>query len=373
MPNNIISSMKLNATITHHPEDVPSQDFIKTTVTDRVTSMNDEESSTSPTVFDRITSINNDEQCVTNSSEVPERNMSMNEEGTSASSTIPDRIRSVDDAKEESVLSSTVSVSNRAVENKDKEEGSTQKVTKIKNLNADEAVAIHQLLSFNKSVLSPVLAHRDFADASIDEIPLLLGNRQLKNSFPIKLYSLLERSEADGYSSIISWTKHGRAFNIYNFALFVKKIMPIYFYQTKMSSFIRQLSTYGFHKITGETNLDKDSYYHELFLRGREDLCPWITRQKKRSLIIGPDSEPDFFNFKPMPVSLKMTTVAKPVQYYQPPPHQQPQQQQPQINIFNINNINMMQAQQQVQQYEHQNHFILPRKSLLESIVRKLN
>jgi len=411
MPNNIIAPIiKSDPTVIHHSEDVLNQEYKKTTVPDRITSSNDEECPISSRVPDRITSSHNEEESTTPCSDAPDRIMGIkeDEEGSHTSSTVPDRIMSIDDDKEVgSAMSSGVSdcVLDKTDKGDENSKPKMEKETKIKNLNADEAVAIHQLLTFNKSVLTPVSIHRDFANVSAEEAPLLLGiNRPLKNSFPIKLYSLLDRSQVDGYSTIISWAEHGRSFKIYNFNLFVKKIMPIYFYQTKMSSFIRQLSTYGFHKITADHNPDKESYYHELFLRGREDLCPWIVRQKKRSLIIGPESEPDLYKFKPMPVSSKTTTVAKPVQYYQPQQQQLPQQQlpqqqlpqqlpqqqlqylpqqqlqhlppqqlqhqpqqQPQINIINIDGINMMHVMPQPTKA------MLPRKSLLEAIKGKWN
>ena len=146
---------------------------------------------------------------------------------------------------------------------------------------------------------------RDFSRISNKEIPststdIVDCNRQIENLFPVKPYSLLERSEMDGYSSIISWSKHGRSFKIYNRCLFCKNIMPLFSYQTQMASFTRQLSTYGFHKIVSENNIDKGSYYHELFLRGRGDLCSLIVRQKKQTLLISPQTEPDLTKFDPM-------------------------------------------------------------------------
>lgn len=213
-----------------------------------------------------------------------------------------------------------------------------------RKLNDNETLAIHQLLNFAKnSPLQRKLVdkakdkskhYRDFAKATEEEISSIFekengGKRnkhRLKESFPIKLYLILERSEIDGYSSIISWASHGRSFRIHSQNLFLKKIMPRFFFQTQMSSFIRQLSTYGFHKIVNENNKDMNCYYHELFLRGREELCPLIMRKKVRSLITAPELEPDFSKFDPMNklspkqipkssnnnVSLSCNTLSKP-------------------------------------------------------------
>jgi hypothetical protein len=46
----------------------------------------------------------------------------------------------------------------------------------------------------------------------------------------------------------------------------VKNVMPKYFDQSKMPSFLRQLNVYGFKRL--EKGLDKGGYYHRLFVRG---------------------------------------------------------------------------------------------------------
>lgn len=233
-----------------------------------------------------------------------------------------------------------------------------------RKLNANETLAIHQLLNFaNKSPLPRKAVdmpphYRDFSKTTEEEMSSVFGKEnggkfnkhRLKESFPVKLYLILERSEIDGYSSIINWTSHGRSFKIYSQNLFLKKIMPRFFFQTQMSSFVRQLSTYGFHKIVNENNKDMNCYYHELFLRGRGELCPWITRQKVRSLITSPELEPDFSKFNPMPtlspktipkstktnVSLSCSSMLKPItlapKSIQYSPHIQIQQRQHEQN-----------------------------------------
>ena len=118
--------------------------------------------------------------------------------------------------------------------------------------------------------------------------------------FPVKLHFIIERGEEDGYSSIISWSPHGRSFKIHNDVLFVEKVLPLYFFQTKMSSFTRQLRMYGFHKIKNKYNVDKGCFFHELFLRGRPGLACGIARLST-PCSAARKNEPNLYDFCPMP------------------------------------------------------------------------
>ncbi|OEU20893.1 hypothetical protein FRACYDRAFT_155230, partial [Fragilariopsis cylindrus CCMP1102] len=72
-------------------------------------------------------------------------------------------------------------------------------------------------------------------------------------------------------TSTVSWLSHGRAFLVRRPTEFTSKIMPRYFRQTKLTSFQRQLNLYGFRRLT--QGADSGAYYHELFLKGRPQLC----------------------------------------------------------------------------------------------------
>ena len=61
-------------------------------------------------------------------------------------------------------------------------------------------------------------------------------------SFPMKLHAVLEQMDTDGYSSILSWQPHGRAFKINKPKEFTEYVMPHYFRQSKLTSFQRQLN-----------------------------------------------------------------------------------------------------------------------------------
>jgi len=95
--------------------------------------------------------------------------------------------------------------------------------------------------------------------------------------FPWKLHRMLEDSEHQGFQNIVSWVKGGAAFKVHDSAMFLKKVMPNYFDQTKYESFRRQLNLYGFTRITRGS--DRGIYSHARFQKANRQLCRAITRR----------------------------------------------------------------------------------------------
>jgi hypothetical protein len=120
----------------------------------------------------------------------------------------------------------------------------------------------------------------------------------VSNPFPAVIHGMMEEAEENGFADIISWQPHGRAFFIREPKAFVAKVLPKYFKHSKLSSFQRQLSLYGFVRLTHD-GPDRGAYYHECFLRGRPFLCPKIQRTRVKGTWVrtssSPDSEPDFY------------------------------------------------------------------------------
>ena len=65
------------------------------------------------------------------------------------------------------------------------------------------------------------------------------------NPFPVQLYILLESNE---HEDIISWQPSGRSFFLHKPQDFVDSVMPLYFNQTMLRSFRRQLNLYEFQR-----------------------------------------------------------------------------------------------------------------------------
>lgn len=96
--------------------------------------------------------------------------------------------------------------------------------------------------------------------------------------FPWKLYEMLERSDQDDFSRMVSWMPGDSSFKVHDADNFVKLVMPRFFKQTKYKSFQRQLNLYGFIRV--DTGPNKGGYRHPNFIKGRKDLLAMINRIK---------------------------------------------------------------------------------------------
>ena len=148
-----------------------------------------------------------------------------------------------------------------------------------------------------------VNSYKDYASIRGNDLPELpsnaLSKRGAKVTFHEKLHALLDDNP---FEDVISWQSHGRSFSVHKPDRFVAEVMPKYFKQSKFSSFLRQLNLYSF---TRQRALgpDKGGYYHKFFLRGRGDLCSYLTRMAVKGPVLrniietGP--EPNFHGMRP--------------------------------------------------------------------------
>lgn len=95
--------------------------------------------------------------------------------------------------------------------------------------------------------------------------------KEVRQPFPCKVYDMLEDADKRGFDHIVSWDADGSGFMVHNKDLFTNQIIPLYFNQTKYKSFQRQLSLYGFQRITGGKT--KGLRYHDKLRRGCRSLC----------------------------------------------------------------------------------------------------
>ncbi|XP_019168909.1 PREDICTED: heat stress transcription factor B-3-like [Ipomoea nil] len=90
--------------------------------------------------------------------------------------------------------------------------------------------------------------------------------------FVRKTYAMVENHQTDG---IVSWNSTGNGFVIWDAHKFAAEILPCYFKHNTFSSYICQLNTYGFKKVSWE----RYEFHHEWFRKGRKR---WLKNIRRR-------------------------------------------------------------------------------------------
>ncbi|CAH0561893.1 unnamed protein product [Brassicogethes aeneus] len=115
-----------------------------------------------------------------------------------------------------------------------------------------------------------------------NEMPQLGQNLGSVPAFLGKLWKMVNDPATDRY---ICWNKAGTSFVIQNKGQFWCELLPVYYKHNNMSSFVRQLNMYGFHKLStvenGTMDIDKGEtqFTHPLFRRNQPDLLNYIKRK----------------------------------------------------------------------------------------------
>lgn len=99
----------------------------------------------------------------------------------------------------------------------------------------------------------------------------------LSTPFLRKLYSILNDSV---FNSVITWTNDGSAFWVRDVPEFSESILPKYFKHNNFSSFVRQLSNYGFQK----RKENRPIFHHPLFIKDRVDLLKQMTTKRDQGI-----------------------------------------------------------------------------------------
>ncbi|KAF1329329.1 Hsftype dnabinding, partial [Globisporangium splendens] len=123
----------------------------------------------------------------------------------------------------------------------------------------------------------------------------MLGNAASAPVFLQKTYDMIESSPAN----VACWSEDGHSFIIKLPREFAKTMLPRYFKHNNFSSFVRQLNFYGFRKHKKDeiviSNVNDETknwweFYHEKFVRGKEELMAQI-RRKTYSEPMSPERE----------------------------------------------------------------------------------
>ncbi|CAM8876861.1 unnamed protein product [Rhodiola kirilowii] len=99
---------------------------------------------------------------------------------------------------------------------------------------------------------------------------------EFRRSVPPFLTKTYQQVEDPSTDNLISWSEDGSSFVIWRPAEFAKDLLPKFFKHNNLSSFVRQLNTYGFRKVAG----DNWTFTNEFFRRGERKLLRRISRKK---------------------------------------------------------------------------------------------
>ncbi|KAH0972098.1 hypothetical protein GBA52_024254 [Prunus armeniaca] len=91
--------------------------------------------------------------------------------------------------------------------------------------------------------------------------------------FLLKTYMLVEDPSTD---DVISWNDDGSAFVVWQPAEFARDLLPTLFKHSNFSSFVRQLNTYGFRKVS----TSRWEFCNDKFRKGEKDQLCDIRRRK---------------------------------------------------------------------------------------------
>lgn len=104
-------------------------------------------------------------------------------------------------------------------------------------------------------------------------------NEESVPGFILKLYKILEN---DTHSHAISWNETGDGFIIRDGNVLENEVLPDYFKHNKLTSLVRQLNMYDFHKTRAKSQLKE--FKHEYFRQGKPHCLKLIKRKAGEEL-----------------------------------------------------------------------------------------
>ncbi|XP_019757209.1 heat shock factor protein isoform X2 [Dendroctonus ponderosae] len=100
----------------------------------------------------------------------------------------------------------------------------------------------------------------------------------LSSNVPLFIKKLWIIVNDESNKEIISWNSSGDGFEMHDQLGFISQTLPKYFKHNQLSSFVRQLNLYGFHK-SQSIERDEFQFTHPFFLKDVPQLLPLIKRK----------------------------------------------------------------------------------------------
>lgn len=128
----------------------------------------------------------------------------------------------------------------------------------------------------SSSTSSPATENNEKDEVS-ETIEITIPGQKV-SPIPLFLKKLWKMVNDSNNKQVIEWNSTGDGFVIYDQLKFVTELLPQYFKHNNLSSFIRQLNFYDFHKVA---NIDKNEmeFAHSCFLRDLPETLSFITRK----------------------------------------------------------------------------------------------
>ncbi len=139
------------------------------------------------------------------------------------------------------------------------------------------------------------------------ENPAIAAIDKQDRSFPLVLHEILATTECQ---SILHWLPDGFSFIIADKQRFCSEILPEYFREALLNSFIRKLNRWGFRRVKSRSKAEESSFAHKNFVRGKPWQCLEMRCKSKPTYHKVPSAKKAKKNMKKKEAKQKSTAAA---------------------------------------------------------------
>ena len=121
--------------------------------------------------------------------------------------------------------------------------------------------------------------------------------KKLRGTILEDLRAMLVSAEEEGFTSIVSWMPHGKAFKIHSKDEFISDILPRFFKSSKLTYLSDSLRIWGFVRLKAR-GPDRGAYYHKYFAKNDPSLSRHRSRKQMKDAMADwcpRDGEPNLY------------------------------------------------------------------------------